>query len=95
MAAVAPGDEHAECEVPDYPSGIRVLLDSWRYQTLLAPSSSDMGMDPSANQPVWLTDADLSHTNSTSDTVRAYSYNNYVLIISIHSMTVSLVSLVV
>ena len=36
LAAVAPGDEHAECEVPDYPSGIRVLLDSWRYQTLLA-----------------------------------------------------------
>ena len=37
LAAVAPGDEHAECEVPaDYIPRKRVLLDSWRYQTLLA-----------------------------------------------------------
>ena len=36
LAAVAPGDEHAECEVPDHPQYFRVLLDSWSYQTLLA-----------------------------------------------------------
>ena len=37
LATVAPGDEHAECEVPaDYIPRKRVLLDSWRYQTLLA-----------------------------------------------------------
>ena len=34
--AVAPGDEYDGCEVPDYPVNIKVLLDSWRYQTLLA-----------------------------------------------------------
>ena len=34
--AVAPGDESDECGVPDYPVNIKVLLDSWRYQTLLA-----------------------------------------------------------
>ena len=37
LAPVAPGDEHAECEVQVYTiRRIRVLLDSWRYQTLLA-----------------------------------------------------------
>ena len=37
LATVAPGDEHAECDVPaDYIPRKRVLLDSWRYQTLLA-----------------------------------------------------------
>ena len=34
--AVAPGDEYDGCEVPDYPVNIKVLMDSWRYQTLLA-----------------------------------------------------------
>ena len=38
--AVAPGDESDDCEVSDYPVNIRVLLDSWRYQTLL-PSEND------------------------------------------------------
>ena len=33
--AIAPGDESDECAVPDYPVNIKVLLDSWRYQTLL------------------------------------------------------------
>ena len=34
--AVAPGDEDDDgCAVPDYPDNIKVLLDSWRYQTLL------------------------------------------------------------
>ena len=32
ILAIAPGDE---CAVPDYPVNIKVLLDSWRYQTLL------------------------------------------------------------
>ena len=39
--AVAPGDESDDCEVPDYPVNIRVLLDSWRYQTLLPPENGD------------------------------------------------------
>ena len=39
--AVAPGDESDDCEVPDYPVNIRVLLDSWRYQTLLPPENDD------------------------------------------------------
>ena len=38
--AVAPGDEDAECAVPRYPANIRVLLDSWRYQTLLDHSGA-------------------------------------------------------
>ena len=32
---IAPGDESGECAVPDYPVNIKVLLDSWRYKTLL------------------------------------------------------------
>ena len=43
LAAVAPGDEHAECEVPDYIPRSRVLLDSWRYQTLLARDGATTG----------------------------------------------------
>ena len=34
--AVAPGDEDDDgCAVPNYPDNIKVLMDSWRYQTLL------------------------------------------------------------
>ena len=34
--AVAPGDEDERCPVPEYPSvRVKVLMDSWRYQTLL------------------------------------------------------------
>ena len=33
---VAPGDEDERCSVPEYPSvRVKVLMDSWRYQTLL------------------------------------------------------------
>ena len=48
--AVAPGDEDTACGVPDYPANIRVLLDSWRYQTLL-----DQSADPNENPEVWTT----------------------------------------
>ena len=34
--AVAPGDEDGECPVPQYPVHVKVLMDSWRYYTLLA-----------------------------------------------------------
>ena len=34
--AMAPGDEDERCPVPEYPSvRVKVLMDSWRYQTLL------------------------------------------------------------
>ena len=33
--AIAPGDEDAGCPVPEYPVNVKVLMDSWRYQTLL------------------------------------------------------------
>ena len=38
--AVAPEDEDATCAVPHYPANIRILLDSWRYQTLLDQNDS-------------------------------------------------------
>ena len=34
--AVAPGDEDGECPVPQYPVHVKVLMDSWRYHTLIA-----------------------------------------------------------
>ena len=34
--AVAPGDEDGECPVPQYPVSVKVLMDSWRYHTLIA-----------------------------------------------------------
>ena len=37
--AMAPGDEDDVCGVPNYPVHFRVLMDSWRYQTLLPPES--------------------------------------------------------
>ena len=39
--AVAPGDEYDGCEVPDYPVNIKVLIDSWRYQTLLGENDAN------------------------------------------------------
>ena len=44
--AVAPGDESGECGVPDYPVNIKVLLDSWRYQTLLPDTWTATNSDP-------------------------------------------------
>ena len=34
--AVAPGDEDERCPVPQYPVHVKVLMDSWRYHTLIA-----------------------------------------------------------
>ena len=47
--AVSPGDEYDGCEVPDYPVNIKVLLDSWRYHTLLAQN------DATIDTTVWTT----------------------------------------
>ena len=47
--AVAAGDEYNGCEVPDYPVNIKVLLDTWKYQTLLAQD------DATINSTVWTT----------------------------------------
>ena len=38
--ATAPGDEDAECGVRTEAVNIRVLLDSWRYQTLLGQNTA-------------------------------------------------------
>ena len=32
---VAPGNEDERCPVQEYPVNVKVLMDSWRYQTLL------------------------------------------------------------
>jgi hypothetical protein len=50
--AVAPGDEYDGCEVPDYPRNIKVLIDSWRYQTLLAGNDAT-----NTNTTVWTADS--------------------------------------
>ena len=50
--AVAPGDEYDGCEVPDYTVNIKVLLDSWRYHTLLAQNSATID---STDTTVWTT----------------------------------------
>ena len=34
--AVAPGDEDERCPVLQYPVRVKVLMDSWRYHTLIA-----------------------------------------------------------
>ena len=34
--AVAPGDEDERCPVPQYPVSVKVLMDNWRYHTLIA-----------------------------------------------------------
>ena len=60
--AVAPGDESVGCGVPDYPVNIKVLLDSWRYQTLLAG-------DDSETEAVWTT----ATTSDDRDTAIAVS----------------------
>ena len=50
--AVAPGDESGECRVPDYPVNIKVLLDSWRYQTLLPDTWTATNSDPNNPETV-------------------------------------------
>ena len=32
---MAPGNKDERCQVPEYPVNVKVLMDSWRYQTLL------------------------------------------------------------
>ena len=46
--AVAPGDEDERCPVPQYPVRVKVLMDSWRYHTLIADQCT-------CNTPVWTT----------------------------------------
>ena len=60
--AAAPGDEDGACGVPEYSAGIEVLMDSWRYQSLLAESSS-----------VWETETSERGPGS-SDLVRKQAY---------------------
>ena len=35
-SVAAPGDEDVRCPVPEYPVNVKVLMDSWRYHTLIA-----------------------------------------------------------
>ena len=39
--AVAPGDEDVRCPVPEYPVKVKVLMDSWRYHTLIAENDGN------------------------------------------------------
>ena len=48
--AVAPGDEDERCPVPEYPVKVKVLMDSWRYQTLLG---EDGDTDFNNNRAIW------------------------------------------
>ena len=66
--AVAPGDEYDGCEVPDYPVNIKVLMDSWRYQKLLAQNNAT-----SDNTAVWTTE-----NTEGSDTVSQDCENNII-----------------
>ena len=34
--AATPGDEDVRCPVPEYPVSVKVVMDSWRYHTLIA-----------------------------------------------------------
>ena len=36
QSVAAPGDEYERCPVPEYPVNVKVLMDSWRYHTLIA-----------------------------------------------------------
>ena len=59
--AVTPGDESDDCEVPNYPVNIRVLLDSWRYQTLLSQENDN------TTNAVWTTvNTDQGNLNAVS-----------------------------
>ena len=60
--AVAPGDEDERCPVPEYPVHVKVLMDSWRYYTLLAEDNRDQC---TCNAPVWTTNG----TDSVSYTL--------------------------
>ena len=40
--AMAPGDEDERCPVPEYPVNLKVLMDSWRYQTLLGEDGNSV-----------------------------------------------------
>ena len=46
--AIAPGDEDERCPVPEYPVNVKVLMDSWRYQTLLGEDE-----DTDNNRATW------------------------------------------
>ena len=38
---VAPGDEYGGCDIPDYPADIFVLLDSFRYRSLVTANADN------------------------------------------------------
>ena len=53
---MAPGDEDERCPVPEYSSvRVKVLMDSWRYQTLLGEDGDS----------VWTVNTTEKHQNMT------------------------------
>ena len=50
--AMAPGDEDEKCPVPEYPSvRVKVLMDSWRYQTLLGEDEDSVWSANTTEKP--------------------------------------------
>ena len=68
--AVAPGDEYDGCEVPDYPVNIKVLMDSWRYQTLLAQNDATN----TGTTAVWTTDGSGGNVVSNKERTHTVKY---------------------
>ena len=62
VGAAAPGDEDEACRVPNYSASIAVLMDSWRYQSILSETS-----------PVWETS---DRGPGSSDLVRKRAYTS-------------------
>ena len=50
--ALAPGDVDETCREQGYPANVKVLLDSWRYQTLLAGKWTATNTDAANRQTV-------------------------------------------
>ena len=79
LATIAPGDESGECAVPDYPVNIKVLLDSWRYQTLLP---QDDATNSAAVWTAFRSDSTVSHycmskvAMFTSTCIYVYSFQH-------------------
>ena len=71
--AVAPGDEDGECPVPQYPVRVKVLMDSWRYHTLIAGVWTATTRDRSRMTPKTVTSKNNgSKVRSYTDTIHPY-----------------------
>ena len=81
--AVAPGDEYDGCEVPDYPVNIKVLMDSWRYHTLLAQNDATN----TGTTAVWTTEGSGGNAVSIIANKKRDTYSQ-VYILSLYSLLI-------